>query len=327
MDDEAGDGLRVGRYAQGGLEFVGGHSPIAVAVDDVEQPTAHRPFVRLVGHRAAALPLFLAEQARGLEEVSQAVLGRIVVVDNVEAIPGPGADPGRDAHLFAHPAVQQVAVGVVEQAVEVVPVVGFAMVLLRDLDFPVGRQGIQQTPGHLQISAAGRVLPEHIGQPRSAETDLVRDHRRALGELQPGPLGSRQALGPQAAGLEEGVHVIAGEHFQVELVLRRGFVGLLVGPEVADQVARLDSQGQAEHHHLVAGHGRAVALQPLDIDVLVDALQFAELAFALVAEDDFRATAQFEQHLVMACVGFGTDIQAVAGNAVSRACNGRQIVG
>ncbi|MNF15507.1 hypothetical protein D3C76_1780640 [compost metagenome] len=50
-----------------------------------------------------------------------------VVVQDLVAFPVPGTDPGRDGHVFTDPAVKQIAGGVVEQAIEAVPVDGLSV--------------------------------------------------------------------------------------------------------------------------------------------------------------------------------------------------------
>ena len=63
MNDQLRDRLRMGRQADGRLQFFRGHFAVAVAVDDVEQSALDRPLVFCVGQGAVAFELNFVEVA------------------------------------------------------------------------------------------------------------------------------------------------------------------------------------------------------------------------------------------------------------------------
>ncbi|MCY1186918.1 hypothetical protein D3C76_844470 [compost metagenome] len=66
---------------------------------------------------------------------------------------------------------------------------------------------------------------------------------------------------PGAAGCDEGFHVIAAEHFQVQLLFRLHRITVLVQAEVANQIAGLDCHGPVKHHHAIQRQRFAPAIQ------------------------------------------------------------------
>ncbi|MNO77793.1 hypothetical protein D3C76_689130 [compost metagenome] len=113
-DDHLRDRLRVRRQSQRRLQFVGGDLAVAVGVDDVEQAAPDRSLVLVVGQGSVAVQLCLAEVTHAAHERRHGMDGPTVVVQDFVAFPVPGTDPGRVAHVFADPAVEQIAGGVVQ---------------------------------------------------------------------------------------------------------------------------------------------------------------------------------------------------------------------
>ncbi|MNO92863.1 hypothetical protein D3C76_844480 [compost metagenome] len=75
------------------------------------------------------------------------MFGRVIVGDDVVAFPRPRAEPGSAPHFFAHPAIERITLGVMEQAFEVVPVVTLAPRRGRHGDLLFSGQAVEQAFG------------------------------------------------------------------------------------------------------------------------------------------------------------------------------------
>ncbi|MOA28120.1 hypothetical protein D3C78_1490450 [compost metagenome] len=113
-DDHLRDCLRLRRQSERCLQFFCSDLADAVGVDDVEQAAPDRSLIFVVGQGAVAFQLCLAEVTHAAHERRHGMDGPAVVVQDLVAFPVPGTDPGRHAHVFADPAVEQIAGGVVQ---------------------------------------------------------------------------------------------------------------------------------------------------------------------------------------------------------------------
>ena len=91
----------------------------------------------------------------------------------------------------------------------------------------------------------------------------------------------------------------------MQLCFRVFRIAVLVSPHMTDQVARFDRDGLIENHNAVR-YGFAHTVQGVEVNILIDALQLTECAFA--AGGNFRAMGQLHQ-CGAADVGFGAHAQ------------------
>ncbi|MNQ68672.1 hypothetical protein D3C85_832340 [compost metagenome] len=145
--DHLRNGLRQRRELQSRLHLLGRDLVVAVAVEDGVQAAFHRPLITFLGQGVKALALSFVKTADSTEKRRHFMSRRAVVENHLITFPRPRAEPRGDVDFFAHPAVEQVVVSVVQQSVQAIPVAGLAVLGRRHVDFSFGRQAIQQAFG------------------------------------------------------------------------------------------------------------------------------------------------------------------------------------